>query len=259
VDATELAGNPKQRWLVSVGSVILCGLLFGIVVGLFGSLESGSAFSLPVALVLSLGGGLAFGLAGYGDEIWPITGLRWSWATLCDGLFSKLLAAAGVGLLLSAGVALVLDGALGATVGAAAALAFCYFGGLDFELIKTDDRHRTVPNEGMWRSLCHALLGGLVGALTGAVAGGLVGGLLGGSVFGLVIALLVGGYTCLQHLILRTFLWRNGVAPWDYVRFLEYAVERIFLHRVGGGYIFVHRSLLEYFARQYSATPKRPS
>jgi hypothetical protein len=246
-----------------VGSVILCGLLFGIVVGLFGSLESGSALSFPVALVLSLGGGLAFGLAGYGDEIRPITRLRWSWATLREGLFSKLLAAAGVGLLLSAGVTLVLDGTLGATVGAAAALAFCYFGGLDFELIKTDDRHRTAPNEGMWRSLRHALLGGSVGALTGAVAGGLVGGplggLLGGSVFGLVIALLIGGYTCLQHFILRGFLWRNGVAPWNYVRFLEYAVERIFLHRVGGGYIFVHRALLEYFARQYSATSKRPN
>ena len=30
--------------------------------------------------------------------------------------------------------------------------------------------------------------------------------------------------------------------------FLNYATARIFLHKVGGGYIFVHRMLLEYFA-----------
>jgi hypothetical protein len=32
------------------------------------------------------------------------------------------------------------------------------------------------------------------------------------------------------------------------VRFLDHAAERILLRKVGGGYIFVHRMLLEYFA-----------
>jgi hypothetical protein len=36
--------------------------------------------------------------------------------------------------------------------------------------------------------------------------------------------------------------------PWNYPRFLDYAAERILLRKVGGGYIFVHRLLLEYFA-----------
>ena len=36
--------------------------------------------------------------------------------------------------------------------------------------------------------------------------------------------------------------------PWNVVPFLDYATERIFLRKVGGGYIFVHRLLLEYFA-----------
>jgi hypothetical protein len=36
--------------------------------------------------------------------------------------------------------------------------------------------------------------------------------------------------------------------PPRFVRFLDYAAERIFLRKVGGGYIFVHRLLLEYFA-----------
>ncbi len=43
-------------------------------------------------------------------------------------------------------------------------------------------------------------------------------------------------------------LWRNGSAPLNYVRFLDYAAGCTFLRKVGGGYIFVHRLLLEYFA-----------
>jgi hypothetical protein len=41
---------------------------------------------------------------------------------------------------------------------------------------------------------------------------------------------------------------KRRYAPFQYVRFLDYAAERIFLRKVGGGYIFVHRMLLEYFA-----------
>src|SRR5689334_203677 len=36
--------------------------------------------------------------------------------------------------------------------------------------------------------------------------------------------------------------------PWNYPRFLDYAAEQILLRKVGGGYIFIHRFLLEYFA-----------
>ena len=37
--------------------------------------------------------------------------------------------------------------------------------------------------------------------------------------------------------------------PCNYDRFLNYAAERIFLRKVGGGYIFIHHLLLEHFAR----------
>lgn len=33
-----------------------------------------------------------------------------------------------------------------------------------------------------------------------------------------------------------------------YVDFLDYAAERILLRKVGGGYMFIHRLLLKYFA-----------
>ncbi|MEA1869960.1 MAG: hypothetical protein U9N09_07450 [Euryarchaeota archaeon] len=60
--------------------------------------------------------------------------------------------------------------------------------------------------------------------------------------------LFFGGLACIQHLVLRIMLWRNGFAPLNYARFLDCAAGRIFLRKVGGGYIFVHRLLLEYFA-----------
>ncbi len=53
----------------------------------------------------------------------------------------------------------------------------------------------------------------------------------------------------LQHLSLRLVLWQSGAIPWNYARFLDYAAERIFLQKVGGGYIFIHRMLMEHFAQ----------
>jgi hypothetical protein len=64
----------------------------------------------------------------------------------------------------------------------------------------------------------------------------------------LFVGLQNGGIACLQHLILRFQLWRNRFAPWRYIPFLDYAAERIFLRKHGGGYIFIHGMLLEYFA-----------
>lgn len=61
--------------------------------------------------------------------------------------------------------------------------------------------------------------------------------------------LLFGGYTLIQHFILRRILHKDGVIPANYAHFLNYAASLIFLRKVGGGYIFVHRYLAEYFAR----------
>jgi hypothetical protein len=61
-------------------------------------------------------------------------------------------------------------------------------------------------------------------------------------------ALAYGGYACLSHLALRLVLWWKSYLPWRLVPFLDYCTERIVLRKVGGGYIFVHRLLLEYFA-----------
>jgi hypothetical protein len=58
-----------------------------------------------------------------------------------------------------------------------------------------------------------------------------------------------GGRFFLQHWVTRSLLWCYGDMPLNYVRFLDYATSRIFLRRVGGGYSFVHRMLLDHFAK----------
>jgi hypothetical protein len=60
-----------------------------------------------------------------------------------------------------------------------------------------------------------------------------------------------GGEACLKHVTFRLWLIRNGSTPWNYVKFLDYAADRIFLRKVGGGHMFIHRMLLKYFAARY--------
>ena len=76
----------------------------------------------------------------------------------------------------------------------------------------------------------------------------LIGAVLLHMVLLLPILLWAGGKASLQHLVLRRPLVRNRAAPWKYVEFLDEATDRLFLRKVGGGYVFVHRLLLDYFA-----------
>jgi hypothetical protein len=57
-----------------------------------------------------------------------------------------------------------------------------------------------------------------------------------------------GGYFLLDHYITRFFLWKRGRIPWNYLRFLDAAAERVLLRKLGAGYVFIHRMLLDYFA-----------
>jgi hypothetical protein len=52
----------------------------------------------------------------------------------------------------------------------------------------------------------------------------------------------------IRHVLLRRVLYSAGYIPWNYARFLDYAAEIGLLRKVGGGYIFAHRYLLDYFA-----------
>ena len=52
----------------------------------------------------------------------------------------------------------------------------------------------------------------------------------------------------IKHYALRLTLWLSGYTPRNFVAFLDHCAKLIFLKKVGGGYIFIHRMLLEYFA-----------
>jgi transcriptional regulator with XRE-family HTH domain len=132
----------------------------------------------------------------------------------------------------------------------------------------TDKQQFNRPNEGIRRSLSHALfaagifgpVGGLASGLMSGVAFGLVG-VAGWFIlamgFSIVFAALLsvhfflqnGGIAFIEHYSLRRYLWRSKVFPLNAVSFLDYAAGCILLRKVGGGYIFAHRLLLEYFAK----------
>jgi CHAT domain/NACHT domain len=65
--------------------------------------------------------------------------------------------------------------------------------------------------------------------------------------FGVILAL-IPGISVIKHITLRVILYLKKYIPWNYARFLDYATERIFLQKVGGGYIFIHRLLQEHFS-----------
>jgi eukaryotic-like serine/threonine-protein kinase len=148
---------------------------------------------------------------------------------------------------------------LGLVGGLVLGLVFGLVAGLVSGLLKREEVGQYIqPNQGIWQSARNMWVGGLVVGLVGWGAGWLLGelvgelvsrlgsrGLIGGLIGGLTT---YGGNACIQHIVLRSLLTHYKYAPLNYARFLDYCAARIFLRKVGGGYIFVHRLLMEYFA-----------
>jgi hypothetical protein len=103
-------------------------------------------------------------------------------------------------------------------------------------------------SNGVQVGLSNGPISGLRAGLRGVLIYGPIYGPIYGLIYGLIFGLFMGGWACLRHYVLRLLLWHAGAMPWNYSRFLDYAAEHILLRKVGGGYIFVHRLLLEYFA-----------
>ena len=112
---------------------------------------------------------------------------------------------------------------------------------------------------GVWMTLVYGLIIGLiVGLIVGFSVGlpfGLLVGLISGAIVGLIGGFLqFGGQSFLKHYVLRWLLARNKIFPFkittdrEFIDFLDAMKDRILLRRVGGGWMFIHRTLLEYFA-----------
>ena len=67
-------------------------------------------------------------------------------------------------------------------------------------------------------------------------------------VFGAVGALYNGGFSLVQHAALRLVLTAQHRILWRLTRIAAQAENLVFLRRVGRGYIFIHRLVMEYFA-----------
>jgi len=274
----QLAANILLLTL-SVGVAVWVG--FGVLLGGLQWLGYERTFWFNEGRDVGLLVGLCYGLMfGYGlrggrqplaDDIQPIEHLNWSGAGAGIGALYGLLGALVSGFLMT----MVFQKSEQVGMPPIAAIfqgwrilwvAIPYlmllggiFGGLRGSILPAT----SVPNQGLRASARNAILTGLtIGGIL-AVTSALIGGLLSqwdlgwvltlgvyGLFFGLLAALWYGGIDVIKHAILRYLLFRSGHLPFRYARFLDYAAERIFLRKVGGGYIFIHRLLLDYFAEE---------
>jgi serine/threonine protein kinase len=140
--------------------------------------------------------------------------------------------------------------------GLAQGALFLFITGLDSDEIKI----RTRPNQGIYSSLRNAniimsavilvffIVGVLGVSLVSSPALGITMWLAFVGSVGYAFWFISGGFSVIQHLALRLVLERDKLIPRQFARFLDYATGLILLRKVGGGYIFIHRYLLEYFA-----------
>jgi DNA polymerase III delta prime subunit len=264
----------EQRWIPTRGAGLLAGLLSGLTLGLFG-LVSGSLPGVVWGLIM---GGLIGWIKGRSKDIKPIESTRLLWPRFFYALSRSVTSLPLVVCWLLGLGSLFMFGWRGLlfwlVLGLTMALLWLLFGFSDG--FGSQIATKKTPNEGIYRSARMAVINGLCSGLVGMVIWlmtvlvhelvlgvGWVRG-LGESVdptLGLMLLSVVllfsfnyGGLACLQHLLLRLVLRRNGSAPRHYVDFLDYAAERIFLRKVGGGYIFIHQLLQDYFATLYPSS-----
>ncbi|MEL7223635.1 MAG: NACHT domain-containing protein, partial [Cyanobacteria bacterium J06576_12] len=137
---------------------------------------------------------------------------------------------------------------IGITFGTVLGITYGVIRGLSGSRIATV----TKPNQGIRQSAKNAILIAVVATIAPLLSSLLFRNststtfwAVSGLSFGLALG---GGEACAKHGVLRFVLFCQGRIPWNYARFLDYAAQRIFLQKVGGGYIFIHRLLLEHFA-----------
>jgi hypothetical protein len=135
------------------------------------------------------------------------------------------------------------------------------------------------PNQGMRQSLINGLGVGALGFVLGGVALGYVAvplvlpyleppstlvGLahpersaaaVAGPLLGLIAGMVRGGWAVVQHVAVRVVLAVSTPVPARLVPLLDRAVELGLMRRVGGGFLFLHRTFQGYLAERWGATP----
>jgi hypothetical protein len=243
------------KGVVNVG----VGLLGGVLTALFFWLTDAAvtpATALYWGLLNGIGLGLANGLVfgtSYSDDIKTVELLEWDWRQGVKAILPALALAVPLGLL--GGVAFGFTDSQRWALAAEIGLAFALFGGLSGSRLERTSR----PNEGIRLSVRNAVgasvLFGLVMGLLLTILSGPIFGLRRLVQFGLGAAMGYGGLNVANHFILRFLLWRRREIPYHFIGFLDHAAGMVFLHKVGGGYIFIHRLLQEYFGEEEKGDP----
>jgi GTPase SAR1 family protein len=261
-----------QRRLICVASRSSFGMMIGTILGTR-LVESNRALSGLILGLISGLIGLILGLRDKSTNIELVEVLKWAWGKGIKGLTVGLIYGLiyGVTVGVTGGGIVVLVGWLigdwsrkkaifelisvmknGLRFGVTCGLMAGIYEVLKRGVSRTEIEVRTIPNQGIQQSAKNAVTMGLVlGLLLGWLSGLLDGSataLSSGLLFGLLGGLAFGGLATIEHFTLRFVLYRTGYTPWNLTRFLDYATERIFLRKVGGGYIFIHRLLMDYFA-----------
>lgn len=260
--------------IVGLVAALIDTLIVGLINGLFvqdtNKLAVGLLYNIFISGFISAGlvVGLIIGLGG--AEIKSIQSWKWSWReakiSLPKGIIFGLILGLFVGSinilqLHHLNMGLMAGLMAGLMTGLMGGLIYCITQGLKGSKVETT----FFPNQGIWQSAKTAVFLGLIGGLTGGLIasnGILFSNIVGFEmpipklkiisfylVNGILLGVIFGGIgICVKHLTLRLILHRNNYIPWNYAHFLDYASDRIFLQKVGGGYLFIHRMLLEYFA-----------
>ncbi|ABW32834.1 NACHT domain-containing protein [Acaryochloris marina] len=241
-----------QRTRYQLASGLMVMLVFMLVFGLIGGLMLGSYLGLIFGSYLALFIGLLPSIViGFLRDIRTVESLRTSRKVAVNASLLGLI----IGLIIGLTSGLYFGLSFGLIYWLLYWLLYWLISG--FRGPEVSFQKKFKANQGLWMTARNTLIFGLFFGLIGGIAFGLIGGfefwlpigLIGFSIFGMIGGLYGGGAACLQHFTLRFMLYRMGYIPWNYSRFLDYAVERLFLQKVGGGYIFIHRMLLEHFAR----------
>ncbi|AFZ12118.1 hypothetical protein Cri9333_1217 [Crinalium epipsammum PCC 9333] len=93
-------------------------------------------------------------------------------------------------------------------------------------------------------TLISVLLAKIISGWITAIIIGLIAGIIAG-----FVAMLIPSIPIIEDFTLRLILLWDGYTPWNYVRFLNYASERLLLQKAGDRYRFIHAILQDHFAK----------
>ena len=264
--------NRSEIIFYRIGIILIFGLIFGLPFGVIYFLSCDLIYGLKLSVSDKLSGGINIGLiswlgfVGLSSEligqmqIKLVESVTWSFRVFNKEYLSFMMITGLISVLI---VGLISMQSFGLSYGLIFGLSYGLIGGLIVVLIGglsvSDVEIKVYTNQGIKKSAKNALVFGFVsGLISGLISWlifGLTGlfdrklsGLIGGLIGGLSSMLNLGGLTCIQHFILRLLLYFKGCIPWNYAKFLDWASDKLFLQKVGGGYIFIHRSLMEHFA-----------